>query len=257
MRADWNYQMFRLTNVAVNIGTRLVEYDDVLISNTTFNKYAFIVTGQPVNTNYSISLGQTAVERDNGQSTSGFSGGASWQSELSSRSTIEAVVSTELTDTSSVAADTSFGNPDDVELTADVIRNSIARLTYQREDASLHTRIWAEYREIKYSDNVVLSRTVQTFGAALSFPVTQLVSSGVTLGFDDVRGVEVVREDKRFNVAANVNVNFTTKLSGVFNVRYRTKESTNSVLNYDELSVFAGLSYGFGSVNQRTGPGGY
>ena len=76
---------------------------------------------------------------------------------------------------------------------------------------------------------------VQTFGAKLDFPVTQLVSSGVFLNFDNTKRQEVFREDKSFNVGANVDITLTHKLSGSLIVQYRTKESTDSLKNYDEF----------------------
>jgi hypothetical protein len=151
-----------------------------------------------------------------------------------------------------VSQSTSPGNPNDVQLSTDVIRNSIIGLTYSREDAALHTSIWGEYRKIKYSDNKSLNSLVQTFGAKLNFPVRQLVSSGVFVNFSNTKREEVFREDKRFNVGTNVDVTLTHNLSGSFIVQYRTKESTDSLQNYDEFSVFAGLNYGFGGVKQRS-----
>ena len=158
---------------------------------------------------------------------------------------------TEITDTSSVSQSISPGNPNDVQLSTDVLRNTMARLTYSRDDAALSSEFWAEYRKLKYSDNVVLNRLVHTLGAQLGFPVTQLVSSGVFVNFSNSNQEEISREDKRFNVGANVNVAFTPKLRSVFDIQYRTRESTNSLENYDEFSIFASLNYGFGGVKRR------
>lgn len=257
LAANWNYQMFRLTNVGLNFNARNIVYDNQLFTDTSFTNFGFIVSGKRVYSNYTINLGATNVKRDTGEEEAGYVGNVNLATELSSRSTMEALILSEITDTSTVSQRTSPGNPDDVQLSTDVIRNSILRLTYFREDAALHSRIWGEYRKLKYSDNTALSRLVQTFGAQLDFPVTQLVSSGIFVNFSSVKRQEIFLEDRRFNVGANINVTFTNKLSSSFNVQYRTKESTNSLLNYDEFSLFASLNYGFGGVNQRTAPGGY
>lgn len=255
--ANWNYQVFRLTGVGLQLLVRQIQYDDLEIADATFANYGFIISGSRVNTEYTINIGSTTVSREatvaaDAEEFTGFAGNASWRQEVSSRSTIEALVLTEITDTSTVSQSAIPGDPNDVQLSTDVIRNSVARLTYSRADASLHTSIWAEYRKIRYSDNTDLSRLVQTFGAQLDFPVTQLVSSGVFLNFNNTKGIEFFREDKRFNIGTNVQVLFTANLSSTFDVRYQTKESTDSSNNYDEFSVFASLNYGFAGVGQRT-----
>ena len=260
LAANWDYQVFRTSSIGLNLSVRQIQYDDTTVANTTFVDYGFIVSGKRVNSDYSINLGSTTVSREatvgtgatDAEEFTGFAGKASWRQEVSSRSVIEALVLTEITDTSTVSQSTLPGDPNDVQLATDVIRNSLARLTYSRADASLHTSIWAEHRKIRYSDNTDLSRLVQTFGAQLDFPVTQLVSSGVFLSFNNSKGEEVFREDKRFNIGTNVQVSFTANLSSSFDVRYQTKESTNSATNYDEFSVFANLNYGFSGVSQRS-----
>ena len=128
--------------------------------------------------NYAVNLGVTNVKRDaaeapdgsaNSSEDSGPAGSVNLQAELSSRSAIQALVLTEITDTSNVSQNTSPGNPNDVELVTDIIRNSIARLTYSRIDATLQTNIWGEFRKIKYSDNTSLNSLIQTVGAKLDF----------------------------------------------------------------------------------------
>lgn len=258
--ANWNYKVFRTTGVGLYLSVREVQYDDVAVADTVFADYGVSLSGERVDSNYSINAGSTTVKRAatigvdaaDSEEFTGFSGKASWQQELSSRSTIEVLVSTQITDTSTVSQSTLPGDPSDVQLTTDVVRNSVARLGYSRKDASLGSNIWAEHRKIRYSDNTELSRLIQTFGAQLNFPVSQLISSGVFLNFNNTKGQEVFREDKRFEIGANVKVSFTSNLSSTFDVRYRTKESTDSTKNYDELSVFANLNYGFAGVGQRT-----
>jgi hypothetical protein len=262
LAADWHYQMFRTTGIGTRLTARKVLYDDPVISDVTFTTLAFILSGQRVHSKYTLNLGTTNVKRDESTSlagdtssneTAGFSGSANWSETLSSRSTLEALVSTNLTDTSTVSGSYVPGDPFDVQLSTDVIRNTVGKLSYLRDDEQLHSRIWVEYRKIRYSDNTDLNRLIHTFGAQLSFPVTQLVSSGVFVNFSDVNQTEIARDDKRFEVGVNVKATFTTRLHGVANVGYRTKESTTSTQNYDELRVFASLIYGFGSIPKPRG----
>jgi hypothetical protein len=260
LAANWNYQVFRLTNVGLNFSTRKIKYDDRSFADTTFTYFNFIVSGQRVHSNYTINLGATHVKRDAAEGptvtvestkSTGFTGSVNWQAELSSRSTMEALVLSEITDTSSVSQSASPGNPDDVQLSTDVIRNSITRLTYVRNDAALHTRIWGEYRKLKYSTSP-LDRVVRTFGSQLDFPVTQLVSSGVYINFDNTELLDTFRNDKRLRVGANIKASFSSNLNSTFDVQFRTKESTDSQQNYDEFSFFVSLNYGFGDTSRQS-----
>jgi hypothetical protein len=257
LSGNWSYQVYRLLSTGLNGSVRKIDYSDEAFINTTFSNISFFVAGQPVRANYTINLGATTVSRDNGQSDTGFAGSINLLKELSSRSTIAALASTSLTDTSSAAAFDAPGNPDDIQLTTDVIRNRVAQLTYSREDALLRTSLSVSYRDLVYSDSKDLNRQINLFSADLGFPVTQLISGSVFLNFENIdlpNDASGLRNDQRFNFGATTNVAFTAKLSGNARVLYRTKESTNSRLNYDEFSVFVGLSYGIGAARDRTSP---
>jgi len=264
--ANWNYQMFRLTNVGINLSARKINYFERAIADTTFSNLSIVFNGQRVSSTFSITLGATNVKRDTNieevdEGSSGFAGSIDWLVDLSSRSKLNTLVSTDITDTSSVSRDT-IGNVDDVQLSADVVRNSVMHLGYLREDESLHSSIWAEYRKLAY-DISPLDRIVQTFGARLNYPVTQLLSGGVYVNFNRTRQLDTSREDKTFTFGSNIKYRLTAKLHSTFDIRYRTKESAESLIdfeeirlrNYDEFSVFASLVYGFGDVLRPTGTG--
>ena len=252
--ARYDYKIYRHTNVGLNLGTRKIEYFDRAIADTMFTNFGFIITGQRAHSNYFINLGATNVKKETTEDAggskdssegAGFSGSVKWQLDLSSRSAIDALVLTELTDTSRVTTIASPGNPNDVQLATDVIRNSVVGLTYTREDEQLHTSIWAEYRKLKYRQSTDFNSLIQAVGVVIDFPVTQLVSSGIFVSFDDTNREEIFRVDKRFNVGVKINVIYTNNLNGSFNVNYRTKESTDSLANYDEFGVSASLDYNF------------
>ena len=258
LAANWNYQMFRLTNVGFNLSTRKINYTEIGIfgqtpEDTTFTNMAIIINGQRLRSTFTTNLGATNVKRDNGQETTGFAGYLNWLVELSSRSRFETLVSSDLTDTSSVAAGVT-GNG--VQVTADVIRNSIINLTYLREDASLNTSISARYNEVKYSDSP-LDRIIQDYDMVFSRPVTQLLSSAAYVNYNRIKRLETDRLDKRFTVGGNLRYNFSRKIHGLFDLKYRKKESTFAPENYDEFSVFFSLVYGFGDVLRPTRVGGF
>jgi hypothetical protein len=86
---------------------------------------------------------------------------------------------------------------------------------------------------------------IQTVGAKLGFPITQLTSSGVFVNFYKNEREESGRLDKRFDVGVDLTILFSANLVASFDVRYRTKESTDSLANYDEFSAAARIDYDF------------
>ena len=257
--ANWNYQIFRLTNVGFNLGARKINYTEEnllgqAIVDTTFTNMAIIFNGQRLRSSFSANLGATNVKRDNGQEDTGFTGYLNWLADLSSRSKFETLASTDLTDTSKTAFSTvddpinESGN--DVQITTDVIRNSIINLVYLREDSLWSTSISARYRKLKYSDNTGLDRIIRGLILRFSYQVTQLLSSGAYVNYSRTKSLSTNSLDKDFIVGGNLRYNFSRKLHGMFDLTYRTKDSTDPSRDYDEYSAFVSLVYGFGSVRR-------
>lgn len=254
LMANWNYHIYRLTDVGVILTAREVEYDDKSVSDTSYTSIDFFVSGERVNSRYNIILGATNVRRDasqeidgseNSSEDTGFSGNINIQSELSSRSTLDAVVLTEITDTTKLTSTDAPGNPNVVQQATDVVRNSIGRLSYIRDDEVLNSLIYTEYRKIRYANLTELTRIIRSYGGKLQFPINQSTSSGVFVGYLDTELEESQRKDKELNVGTNVRVSFTRRLNSTVEVKYRTKESTDSSLNYDEFSASIALEYFF------------
>jgi hypothetical protein len=259
LAANWNYQMFRLTNVGLNLSSRKINYTETdvfgnSIKDTTFTNLAIVLGGQRPRSTYSINLGATNVKRDGGEGSTGFSGYLNWLSDLSSRSEFKTLLSTELTDTSSIS--TSGTNINDVQVTTDVVRNSVFNLSYLREDSSIKSSLWGEYRKLTYSDSP-LDRIVRSFGINMNYPVTRLLTSGAYATYNRTEQLDTDRLDEYYTVGGNLNYRFSRKLRGLFDLKYRTKESTAPSQNYNEFSVFASLVYGFGNVQRPTRTGGY
>lgn len=168
-------------------------------------------------------------------------------------------ISTDLTDSSSASVASNIpdgGNGDDVQVTTDVIRNSIVNFDYIRDDAPFNSRFWFKYNKITYSDSP-LNRVVRAFGIQASYPLTRLLSSSVYANYNRTKQLDTERLDKRFTVGGNLKYNFSRKLHGLFDLKYRTKESTSVLENYDESSVFVNLVYGFGGASRPTRAGGF
>jgi hypothetical protein len=258
LAAIWDYKMSRLTTVGLSLSARKINYTEIdllgrSIEDTVFTSLGFTFNGQRIRSTFTGSLGATNVERENGAETTGFSGFLNWLTDLSSRSKFETLVSSELTDSSSVAA-SEVGN--DVQVTADVIRNSIINLAYLREDESLRTRISARYQKLSYSESPFDS-VIRNFDLEFSYPVTQLLSSGAYVNFNSEERLDTNRLDDRFTVGGNLRYIFSRKIHGLLDLKYREKESTLYSQNYDEFSVFASIVYGFGEVLRPTRVGGF
>ena len=265
LAANWNYLMSRVNNVGLNLSARKVNYTETdifgnTITDTIFTNLAFIFSGQRLRSNYSINLGATNVKRDSGEDGTGFAGAINWSVNVSSRSTFETLVSTDLTDSSrvsqSLTEDPANGNPTDVQITTDVIRNGVFNLAYLRNDASLHSRIWGEFRKLAYS-NSPSDRVIRTYGISLDYPFTQLLSSGAYISYNRTKQLDTDRLDQYHIVGGNLKYNFARNLYSSFDIKYRTKDSTFASAIYDEFSVFASLVYGFGDVQRPSRVGGY
>jgi hypothetical protein len=261
LEADWNYQMFRMTNVGLLFSTRKINYTETnflgqSIEDLMFTTLGFTFDIGRLRSRYAGRLGVTDVKRENGDETTGFSGFLNLSYDLSSRSQFEALISTDLTDTSSAALVFGGQASGDVQVTTDVIRTNVFNLEYIKENATLRTRIFARYDEITYSESP-LDRVVHAFGIQLSHAVTQLLSSGAYADYARTNQLDTGRLDEYYTVGGNLRYSFSRKLYSLFDIKYRIKESTVYSENYDEFSVYATLVYGFGDVQRPSRVGGF
>lgn len=258
LTANWTYQMRRLTSFGLSASARKINYFERFIDNTTFTNAAFVVNGRRKHSTFSLNLGATNVKRDNGGDSTGFSGYMDWLTNLTSISSISTIASTELTDTSSVSTNTGNipGSSNEVQVTTDVIRNSTATLAYIRDDELTRSRIWLDYRKVTYSDSP-LDRVVRGLGATVNYPLSRLLSSGVYANYNRAHQIESDRRDKRIAFGANLKYRFARKLKGFLDIKYRKKESTSVTQNFEEVSVYATLVYGFGDAYRPSRAGGF
>ena len=253
LAASWKYQMYRLTNVGLRVSTRVVDYENEVsgfdLPDTTFNDLSLVISGTRVNSDFAIDLGTTYVKRDGEEGDNGFSGGALWNLNVSSRSVFNLQARSEITDTSSASTNL-IGNGNEVQQVADVIRNSIFEVRYSRSDADLHSDLWLEYRKVKYDIAELLDYTARTTGARLSFPVSPLFSSSIGARYRQSERVNTERTDDSFIVDGGFEYSLARSLKTVFSLQYSTKESNDFAQNYNELSIFASLSYGYGGASR-------
>ena len=261
LTANWFYQMYRLTGVGLDGGVTRVDYDDEQRNpNYIASNIHFVVSTRRARSDFDINLGATNINRDRFENQSGFTGNLSWLVRLTGHSQVRTYIASELTDSNNGLLNASV-NPDDgdfsnEQISGDVLRNSIIRLEYLRQDATLNSRLWGELRDEDYKE-APDDREVQSVGAELNYPVTALLSSGVSVRYKRTKLTEDNRTDKRYEVGGNIGYQLSRKLRSVFDLQYRKKDSTLDTDEYSEMSAFVSLVYGFGQVTRANQGGGF
>ena len=261
LTANWFYQMYRLTGVGLDGGVTRVDYDDEQRNpNYISSNIHFVVSAQRARSEFDINLGATNINRDRFENQSGFTGNLSWLVRLTGHSQVRTYIASELTDSNNGLLNASV-NPDDgdfsnEQISGDVLRNSIIRLEYLRQDATLNSRLWGELRDEDYKE-APDDREVQSVGAELNYPVTALLSSGVSVRYKRTKLTEDNRTDKRYEVGGNIGYQLSRKLRSVFDLQYRKKDSTLDTDEYSEMSAFVSLVYGLGQVSRANRGGGF
>lgn len=262
LAAGWNYQMNPLTTVGLNASVRTIDYDQPLIEDVTFSSIFIAIASIRARSDFSTNLGATHVERDNGQSTEEFTGNLSWLLNLTNRSKIRAYVATGLTDSHSGALNATIepdeGDPNNIQITADVIRNQVMTFGYHRLDGTLDSSLTGELHELNYSETPN-DRKIRILNAVFNYPVTPLVISGFYARYNKTDYLDADRIDNSYTVGGNIRYQFSRKLHSLFDLKYRNRDSTLASQNFDEWSVFVTLTYGFGQPLRPThvGVGGF
>jgi hypothetical protein len=163
-------------------------------------------------------------------------------------------VASRITDSGNLLLDSQV-NPDDgdfsnVQISDNVLRSNIVRLTYRREDVTLDTVVWGEFRELDYEGDES-DRDVREVGADLDYRVTALVSTGIFGRYTRTEETDADRRDKRYSITGTVGYHLTRKLRTNFDLRYQNQDSNGgSVDEYSEFSAFVRLVYGFARVER-------
>ena len=155
----------------------------------------------------------------------------------------------------------SQNNPDDgdfsnVQSSNEVVRNSILRLTYRHEDATLNTELWGEFRDLDYQggkgdQSGQEDREIRAIGASMGYRVTAALSTGVFGGYTRTKETDTDREDKRYSITGTVGYQLTRKLRTNLDLRYQNQDSKGGLGNeYSEFSTFVKLVYGFAKVER-------
>lgn len=257
---SWNYQVSNVTSIGLNASIRTIYYDNPLIADVTFSSIFFAVSGSRARSEYATNLGTTYVNRANGQSTEEFAGNLNWMVNLTSRSRVRAFISTDLTDTRSAAlnatVDPGLGDPNDIQVTTDVIRSQVATLGYHREDGTLKSGLTGALRQLNYSETPN-DRKIASLNAVFNYPVTALLSSGLYAQLSKTDLIDSNRIDNRYTLGVNFKYQLSRTLNSSFDIKYRNRDSTVESQNFDEWSVYINLVYGFGQPLRPTRSGGF
>ena len=121
--------------------------------------------------------------------------------------------------------------------------------------ATLNSRLWGALRDLDYKESPD-DREVQEAGAAFNYPLTALLSSGLTLRYKRSKESDEDRTDHRYEVGGNLAYRLSPKLTSRLDLRYRKRDSTDDIDEYSEMSAFVSLVYGFGQVSRPGRRGG-
>jgi predicted porin len=163
-------------------------------------------------------------------------------------------VSSNITDTSNLLLDSEIdpdtGDFSNVQISDDVVRNSIMRLTYQRNDATLDTKIWGEYRELDY-EGQESDRDIREVGAVLDYRATALLTTGISGRYTLTDDADRDGDETRYSITGRVSYQLSRKLRTTFDLRYQNQDSDGGSVNeYSEFSSFVRLVYGFARVER-------
>lgn len=258
--ASWAYELNSLTSVGVNGSVRRVDYKEPLITDVNFGSIFFNISSVRARSNISTNLGTTFVRRDNGQSTEEFAGNLNWLVNLTSRSMIRTYIATDLTDSSlgalNVTLDPEVGDPNDIQVTTDVIRSQVASLSYLRQDGTLDSSLSGEFRNLNYSESPN-DRRIVTVGAVFNYPITALSSSGFYARYTNTDYIDLDRIDNNYRIGGNIRHQLSRNLNSSVDLSYRNRDSSELSQNISEWSVYISLVYGFGQPLRPTRSGGF
>ena len=256
LSASWLYGMYPTMNVSLNGSVTEVDYDSGGGARDYTRSTALAgISGTRVRSVYSLNLGGTDINRDKSGSTSGFAGNLTWLYNLTGHSSARVYLSSDLTDTGSLLLD-SQNNPDDgdfsnVQSSNDVLRNSIVRLSYRRQDVTLNAEVWGEFRDLDYERVQSEDRDIREIGASMNYSVTAALSSGISARYTRTKETNTDRRDKYYSITGTVGYQLTRKLRTSLDLRYQNQDSKGGLgSEYSEFSSFVRLAYGFARVDR-------
>lgn len=248
--ADWSYQIRPTVTLSVIGGYTTVKYDDSQLNpdydNTSLSLGARVLRARA---DYSASIGTTKVSRDSGSDTDGMTASLSAAYKLSGQSSLNANVSSNLTDTSNIYLNSalnpytgSFGN---VQISNDVVRDSVARITYRRGGSVANFSVWTEWRKLDYK-TTPLDRDLQEIGATFGYEFTARLTASLDGRYIRTKEQGPQLTDKYYQAGGQLGYGLTRKLRTYAGIQFQNRDNTDPAAGYDEFSIYAGLGYRLG-----------
>ncbi len=251
LAANWAYQMYRTLGVGLTGKITDVNIDsDDIDTDFTRTKFHFNIWGTGARTSYGASIGATHVDRDSASSRDGVTGNLALQYQFTGHSSARLYVASNITDTGTILlnseTDPENGGFSNVQTSDDVLRDSILRLSYFRDDSTFQTLVWGELRELDY-ELVLNDRDVFDIGAQLDYRVTPVITTSLVGMYSKVDRTDIGVEDDVYSLTGTLAYNLSRKLSASFDIRYQERENDSDALSadeYKEFSSFVRLVYG-------------
>lgn len=257
LAANWAYNVRPTFQFGLSASVTQSEYDNEQSNPDRLSSTVqFVSSGTRSRSRYIFSAGATNVKRDNFENQSGFAGSADWAQNLTGISDIRLYLATSLTDASNDAYQSGInpiqGNVDNVQVNGDVFRDQLGRVEYTRNSPALKSKLWVEARDLDYKESL-LDRTVYEFGLDLARPVTARAQAGLYASYNRTERNDVSLTDDIYTTGGDLRYQLARKMNAVFNLQYRTRDSDLASDDYQEVSAFIGIVYGYGNL-ARTRP---
>jgi len=255
LTVDWLYETSATNVVGLGGAVSKVDFEDQDINpNFLANNIHAIVSGELARSKYTLNLGFTQIDRDDVENRSAPTGRLDWVLGLTGRSEARLYLASDLTDASfsalGSALDPGRGDINNVQISGDVFRNNILRVTYLRKGVTLRTRLWGEIRDLDYKETPQ-DREIQSLGIQFDYRMRALVTSRLYSQYKRTKRTEQDRTDKWYIVGGEIGYQMSRKLRTVLNVQYQDKDSTIDFQEFSELSGLINLVYGYGEMERK------
>lgn len=248
LSAGWSYQFRPTVQFSLTGGATKVEFDSNANIDYDSKNVSLAVSGTTARMRYSASIGETWVDRVTQADSNGLSANLSVKYEVSSRSTLQAHVSQDITSSSDLflgySIDPATGDIANVQISGEAVRNRSMRVSYTRKGTTVNTDVWTELRKLNYT-SATPDRTLQEFGARLGYKVAPAVTASLNgryLRSNQTAG-SIVQKD--LIIGAGLGYKLSRRLGASFAVNRQSRDSELAANEYDELNVSASLDYSF------------
>ena len=247
LSVGWFYQFRPTMQVSLSGGNSRVRYDSSTNTDYDSNNVSLGVSGTTARAHYSASIGKTWVNRDALADNDSVSAGLSVDYDVSSRSTLQARLSQDITNSSTLflgyAIDPATGNINNVQVSGESVLNRSMRVSYARKGTTVNTDVWTELRQLEY-DSATPDRDVQEVGVRIGYSVSPMIHASLSGRFirDDQTDADA---QKRLSIGAGLGYQLSRRMGVNFGVNHQSRNSTATADEYDELRVSASLGYNF------------